>query len=106
MMDMESTNGIPIHLATELNYNEEKFANKLLFNNGVFRLTAFAFRQHQSIPEHSTPTEAYLQIITGEAMVVINGHEHHVKAGELIVLPKDLPHSVQALSDCKALLIK
>ncbi len=96
----------PVALLQALDYNDAKFASKIVFNNGVFRTMALAFRAGQSIPEHTTPTEACLQVLAGELEVTIGSDQFRVRAGEMLVLTKNIPHTVRAIADTKALLTK
>ena len=39
-----------------------------------------------------------VQIIDGEAEITISGVKHTVKAGEMIIMPADEPHALQAVN--------
>ncbi|MBE6491676.1 MAG: cupin domain-containing protein, partial [Methanobrevibacter sp.] len=40
--------------------------------------------------------DAMVQIIDGEAEITISGVKHTVKAGEIIIMPANEPHALQA----------
>ncbi len=42
--------------------------------------------------------DAMVQIIDGEAEITISGVKHTVKAGEMIIMPADEPHALQAVN--------
>ncbi len=44
------------------------------------------------------------QIIEGEAEITIASRPHHVKAGELILMPARQPHALKAIKRFKMLL--
>lgn len=67
-------------------------------------VTVFAFDETQRQSEHSAPHEAIHQVVDGTAEVEIDGESHRVEAGESIVLPDDVPHSVDAVTRFKMLL--
>jgi quercetin dioxygenase-like cupin family protein len=68
-------------------------------------VTAFAFDADEGLSEHSTPYEALVLDVQGEAEITISGTPHHVKSGDLLSLPAGEPHAVKALTPFKMLLI-
>jgi len=68
-------------------------------------ITLFAFDQEQGLSEHSTPHEALVHVLEGEASVTIAGAAHRVRQGESLLLPADVPHAVQAVARFKMLLV-
>jgi len=71
----------------------------------VGTLTLFAFDAGQGLSEHTAPYDATIQVIDGEAEVIIEGKSHAVAAGQLIIMPANRPHSVRANLRFKMLLI-
>jgi quercetin dioxygenase-like cupin family protein len=55
------------------------------------------------VPEHSHHNEQISMIEQGSARFVIAGVERVLKAGELMRIPPNVPHYVEALEDCVAL---
>jgi quercetin dioxygenase-like cupin family protein len=51
------------------------------------------------VPEHSHPNEQIAMILSGALEFEIAGEKIVVAAGELIVIPADVPHSAVALED-------
>jgi quercetin dioxygenase-like cupin family protein len=51
------------------------------------------------VPEHSHPNEQLAMILSGALEFTVNGEKITVRAGELIVLPPNVPHSAVALED-------
>ena len=51
------------------------------------------------VPEHSHPNEQIALILAGALEFTVNGGKIIVRAGELIVLPANVPHSAIALED-------
>lgn len=51
------------------------------------------------VPEHSHPNEQIALILTGALEFVIDGETLIARAGELIVIPANVPHSATALED-------
>ena len=67
-------------------------------------VTVFAFDEGQGLSEHSTPFDALVQVLEGKAVVTIGGNPIEVGAGESILMPADIPHSLHAPERYKMLL--
>jgi quercetin dioxygenase-like cupin family protein len=52
----------------------------------------------QPDPPHSHPHEQVTYVAEGEVIFFIDGSPEHLSAGDVIVVPPNLPHSVQLLS--------
>ena len=48
---------------------------------------------------------AFVQVLEGEAHVMIAGEAHHVGAGQMIIMPANVPHSLHAAEPFKMLLV-
>jgi quercetin dioxygenase-like cupin family protein len=67
-------------------------------------VTVFAFDADEGLSEHTTPFDALLMSLEGEAEITISGTSHRVKTGEIIRLPAGEPHAVKAVTPFKMLL--
>jgi quercetin dioxygenase-like cupin family protein len=96
----------PVHavLAEMIAVQEDAIVSKTLVNQKSGTLTLFAFDQGQSLSEHSSPYAAWLYVISGEARVIIAGQAYDVQAGEIIELPANVPHAVEAPQPFKMML--
>ena len=61
-------------------------------------VTLFAFDQGQELSEHTTPYDALVQVLDGAAEIRISGVDHHLDAGEAIIMPANEPHALKASS--------
>lgn len=68
-------------------------------------VTVFAFDAGEGLSEHTTPFEALVMNLEGEAEISIAGISHRVKTGDLLKLPAGQPHAVKAVTPFKMLLI-
>jgi len=68
-------------------------------------VTVFAFDAGEGLSEHTTPFDALLMSLAGEADITISGTEHRIGKGDIIRLPANEPHAVKAVSPFKMLLI-
>ena len=57
-----------------------------------------AFDKGQGLSEHSAPFDAMVQIIDGEAEITLAGEPHTVKKGEMLIMPANVPHALQAVN--------
>ena len=67
-------------------------------------LTLFAFDTGQALSGHSSPMDAYVQILSGEMNITIDQTTQAVKTGQLILMPAGINHALEALEPTKMLL--
>ena len=94
------------NLAQAIDYSELGFAKKPIFKGDSYVILLFAFKKGQELKAHTIPIDAFVQILEGSAIVLIDGKEHAVAAGEKISLPKNLSHALVARENFKMLLVK
>ncbi len=95
----------PTTLNAMIDYQTDAIVSKEIIKKSAGTVTLFAFDQGQGLSEHTAPFDALVQIIDGEARIFINGAQHTVKAGEMIIMPANKPHALQAESCFKMLLV-
>ena len=54
------------------------------------------------VPEHSHPNEQISMLESGALRFVLAGEEQVLRAGDVLVIPPDVPHMVEALEDSLA----
>lgn len=81
-----------------IDYQKDSVVSKEIIKKELGTVTVFAFDKGQGLSEHSAPFDAMVQIIDGEAEITISGIKHTVKAGEMIIMPADEPHALQAVN--------
>lgn len=79
-----------------IQYQEGAVVSRTLLKKKNGTLTLFAFDAGEGLSEHTTPYEAQVYIIDGEALVTISGKEYNLEAGEIIALPAGEPHALWA----------
>lgn len=95
----------PVHLGAMVDYAEASIVSRILAKNSAGNVTLFSFDQGQSLSEHSTPFDALVQVIEGKVELVIGGKPLTAKAGEVVLMPANIPHAVNAAERFKMLLI-
>lgn len=86
-------------------YEDHSVVRKTLIKKKTGTLTFFAFDQGEGLSEHTAPFDAVVQILDGEAEITIAGNTQTVKAGEMILMPANIPHALHAGERFKMLLI-
>ncbi len=85
-------------------FSADSIVSKTLLDKAEGTITLFAFDVGQRLSEHQTPFDAVVQIVEGKAKLTIGGKAVEVGAGEIIVMPANVPHSVLAKEKFKMLL--
>ncbi|MBI5015247.1 MAG: cupin domain-containing protein [Deltaproteobacteria bacterium] len=93
-----------IPLAAHVDYAAGSIVSRTLVDKKAGTLTLFSFDAGQGLSEHTAPFDAVVQVLEGEAQVVVGGRELTVPAGHLTILPANVPHAVRALQRFKMLL--
>ncbi len=87
-----------------VDYEEGRVVSRTFAQNPSLSITLFAFDKGEGVSTHTAPGDALLQVLDGEALVNIDGKELTVGAGEVVVMPANIPHSVNAVERFKMLL--
>ena len=93
-----------IMLSNMVTVEPGKVISRTLVQRPDLSVTLFAFAAGEGISAHSAPGDAMAYILEGEAGITIDGNPAIVKAGEIIVMPANVPHAVDAEKDFKMLL--
>ena len=94
----------PHNLSELVAYEEGRVVSRTFAQNSLLSLTLFAFDTGEGVSTHTAPGDAMVQILDGEALVNIDGKEMTVSAGQVVVMPADIPHAVTAVKRFKMLL--
>ena len=92
-------------LADEVGYAEGSIVSKTISENDVRTITLFAFDKGQALSEHSVPFDAFVQVLDGEAELVIDGKPVRAAPGGFITIPAGVPHAVRAVKRFKMILV-
>jgi quercetin dioxygenase-like cupin family protein len=87
-----------------IEYSKDSIVSKTILNKSVGTITLFAFDQGQALSEHTSPYDAVIQVLDGTARITIGGENKTVSQGQIIVMPANVPHAVDAESQFKMLL--
>jgi quercetin dioxygenase-like cupin family protein len=92
-------------LAARVDYVAGSVVSRTLAKKPTGTITLFAFDVGQGLSEHSAPYDAFVQIVDGVGTLRIGGKDVVAKAGEVVVMPANVPHAVHANERFKMLLV-
>ncbi|MBN1958433.1 MAG: cupin domain-containing protein [Desulfuromonadales bacterium] len=105
MNESTAPKGTAFSLANFVSYADGCVVSKTLLKKKIGNLTLFAFDTGQGLSEqHSAPFDAVVQILDGSAEITIREETQIVQSGEMLVMPADIPHALQAKERFKMLL--
>jgi len=87
-----------------IDYANDSIVSKTLLDKSVGTLTLFAFDKGQKLSEHTAPYDAVVQILDGKAQIRIKDDTHELSDGQIIIMPANVPHAVNAGERFKMLL--
>ncbi len=91
-------------LTGDIQVNPGAIVSKTLRKSQNMNLTLFAFDTGQALSGHSSPMDAYVQILIGEMNITIDETTQALKAGQVILMPAGINHALEALEPTKMLL--
>ena len=86
-------------------YQPDAVVSRTVLKTGGGSVTAFAFDGGQELSEHTSPFEALVLIVEGEAEIRLAGTLLRASTGQLLRLPGGQPHAVRALTRLKMILV-
>lgn len=91
-------------LAEMTPYQDGAVVSRTLLQHETGTLTVFSFDAGQALSEHTVPFHAFVQVLDGEALIIIGGKPVTVSAGEIVLMPGGISHEVKAVKRFKMLL--
>jgi quercetin dioxygenase-like cupin family protein len=93
-----------VDLAGLVDYSSDSIVSKTIIDKSVGTVTLFVFDAGQGLSEHQAPYDALVQIVEGSAILTIGGKKIKAAAGEIVIMPAEIRHAVQAKEKFKMLL--
>jgi len=69
----------------------------------TFTVAHVSIKEGSLLPEHSHYHEQVVNVTEGELELTVGGTPYILKAGKVMVLPPNVPHSGKALTDVKVI---
>ena len=101
---LQACYGKPAALEQLIGYADDSIVSKTLLDKPIGTITLFAFDKGQRLSEHTAPFDAVVQAVDGQGVVTIDGSDHVVDTGQIIIMPANIPHAVLAEQKFKMLL--
>jgi quercetin dioxygenase-like cupin family protein len=92
---------LPLGLAA---YQEGSVVSRTLLKRAGGTITFFAFDEGQALSEHTTPFDAVAHVLEGNADITIAATPLRVSTGEMVLMPANQPHAINARTRFKMLL--
>ncbi|MCK4480770.1 MAG: cupin domain-containing protein, partial [Candidatus Lokiarchaeota archaeon] len=94
-----------LNLESMLDYQEGSVVSRTLVNKDVGTVTLFSFDKGEGLSEHTAPFDALVYVVEGEAEIIISKEKFLLKKGQMIIMPADEPHALNAPEKFKMMLI-
>jgi quercetin dioxygenase-like cupin family protein len=94
-----------LKLAEQVNIQPGQVVSKTLAQNKAVSITIFAFDKDEEIGSHDSEGDAMVTVLEGVGRFTVDGKEHQVGAGEVLIMPAKKPHAVYAQEAFKMLLV-
>ncbi len=102
--EIKFTPGQAARIASLVEYQAGSIVSREIVKKNTGKVSLFAFDAEEGLSEHTSPFDALVQIVEGEAEITIAGKPSRVGAGELILMPANEPHALKALKRFKMIL--
>ena len=96
--------GQAIRLVDLADYQAGSVVSRTIIDKKTGTVTYFAFDEGQGLSEHTTPFDALVYLLDGEAEIIISGKPIRLKDGEMVIMPANQPHALRAIKSFKMIL--
>lgn len=97
--------GKSLNLKDLVKYSRSSIVSRTIVDKRAGTLTLFSFAKGQGLSEHTAPYDAVVIVLDGVAELTIGGKPLQAKAGEMVIMPANVPHAVRAVERFKMLLV-
>ena len=87
-----------------IDYQENSVVSREIIRKETGTVTIFAFDMGEGLSEHTAPFDAMVQVVDGTAEIIISGNKNVVMKGEMIIMPGNVPHALNAVERFKMIL--
>ncbi|MHA1472987.1 MAG: cupin domain-containing protein [Promethearchaeota archaeon] len=100
-----SENPEVLDLESLLDYQEGAVVSRMLLNKKIGTVTLFSFDKGEGLSEHTAPFDALVYVLEGKVEVIISKKPYVLEKGQMINMPANDPHALNALERFKMMLI-
>jgi quercetin dioxygenase-like cupin family protein len=92
-------------LDTLVQVADAAIVSRTLHRNAGGSVTLFAFDEGQHLTEHTSPYDALVQLLEGQLEITIGGEAVQLGAGQIVLMPANVPHGLRCTEPAKMLLV-
>lgn len=96
--------GKTLKIVDLIEYQKGAVVSREIIRKETGTVTIFAFDKGEGLSEHTAPFDAMVQVVDGKAEIIIDGKSNILDAGEMIIMPANIPHALNALERYKMVL--
>ena len=100
----EVEKSVKFKLSEAINYSPDAIVCRTIIKRPEGTITLFAFDKGQGLSEHTAPFDAQVHIVEGKAIVFIDKKPYELVKDDLIILPANVPHAIDAEHQFKMIL--
>lgn len=104
-MTEDNLNAQVHNLGGLVEYQPGSVVSRTLLNKSSGTVTIFAFDRGESLSEHTTPYDALVFAVDGDLEIALAGERHQVRSGDVLLMPANVPHAVDARTQSKMVLV-
>src|SRR5688572_25802640 len=93
-----------LSLAKETQFAPNGIVSRVLLQTPAARVVLFGFAAGQELTEHTSTSNALIQILSGACEFSLKGQPRPMRAGDALYMPPNLPHAVKATEQFSMLL--
>ena len=94
-----------VDMASLIDYQEGRVVSRTLAQRLDLSMTLFAFDKGEGISSHSAAGDALVYIMDGTAEITIGEEKIKASTGEVVVMPANIPHALDAVERFKMFLV-
>lgn len=94
----------PAKLIDLANYQDCSLVSREIVNKKTGTVTVLVFDERQGLSEHTAPFDAVVYLLEGEVEIVFPDRPLRLKEGEIVIMPANQPHALNAIQKFKMML--
>jgi len=102
---MEDLLAKAINMEGLVDYQDGSVVSRTIIKKPTGTITLFAFDKGEGLSEHTAPFDALVLMLEGDTEITISGKRLTAKAGEMVIMPANQPHSLKASRRFKMALV-
>jgi len=88
-----------------LEYQENQVVSRTISQREDLSITLFAFDKGEAISSHASVGDALVHVLDGTAEITIGDEKITAAAGDVVVMPANIPHALDAIERFKMFLV-